>query len=141
MARKILAIAILLVASLLQIACTPEQIEYYLTEASPEVREAVDRHLQERARTPLDCNQALDKHWPADSRAWARKVVWRESRNDPSAQNRRSTAAGCMQLLRVHSPRFARLGYSWERDRYDPEANILVGLSLYREAGARPWNF
>lgn len=87
---------------------------------------------------PQTCAQAVDRIWPASSRAWAHRVVWRESRGDSRADNPRSTASGCWQLLAVHRPRFVRLGYQW-RDRYDPVANTRVALDPYREQGTRPW--
>lgn len=87
---------------------------------------------------PVTCAEAVDRIWPEASRAWAHRVVWRESRGDPRADNPRSTASGCWQLLAVHRPRFVRLGYRWG-DRYDPVANTRVALDLYREQGSRPW--
>jgi hypothetical protein len=69
----------------------------------------------------------------------ARSIVWRESRNNPTAANTRSSARGCWQLLLgTHGRRFAKLGFStgqWA----DPDVNTLVALDLYREAGTRPW--
>lgn len=87
---------------------------------------------------PQTCGEAVDRIWPESSRVWAHRVVWRESRGDPRADNPASTAAGCWQLLAVHRPRFTRLGYGWS-DRYDPVANTRVALDLYREQGTRPW--
>ncbi len=87
---------------------------------------------------PQTCAQAVDRIWPPASKGWAHRVVWRESRGDTTARNRRSTASGCWQLLRIHAPRFVKLGYDWG-DRYDPVANTLVALDLYREQGTRPW--
>ena len=69
----------------------------------------------------VDCYQALDRHWPASSRQWARSIVARESGGDPTAANPRSTArllAAPQPALRVAS----RLGYSpsqWA----DPDVN------------------
>lgn len=87
----------------------------------------------------LDCHGAVDAYWPASAQPRAHKVVTRESGGDPTAQNRRSTAAGCFQLLRVHRARFARLGYSWDRDRYLAVPNVRVALDLWHEQGWRPW--
>lgn len=88
---------------------------------------------------PQTCAQAVDRIWPASSKAWAHRIVWRESRGDTTAKNPRSTASGCLGILAVHSPRFTKLGYSWKKDRFDPVANIRVGLDLYQEQGSRPW--
>lgn len=87
---------------------------------------------------PQTCAQAVDRIWPASSRGWAHRIVWRESRGIATAKNPRSTASGCWQLLAVHRPRFVKLGYRWE-DRFDPVANTRVALNLYREQGTRPW--
>lgn len=84
---------------------------------------------------PTDCYGAIDRYWPSESRAWAKKIVHRESRNNPSAQNPRSTAAGCFGMLKMHGHRFPG---GWG-NRYDPSANTQAALSLYREAGTRPW--
>lgn len=87
---------------------------------------------------PVGCHEAVDNVWPEGSRAWAHRIVERESRGRPTAQNRRSSAAGCFQLLRLHSGRFSRVGYTWG-DRYDATANALAALDLYTEQGRRPW--
>ena len=87
---------------------------------------------------PVGCHQAVDRYWPPSSAGWAHRVVNRESRGRPEAQNRRSSAAGCFQLMKVHAWRFDATGSSWSA-RYDPAANILAGLHLYREQGSRPW--
>lgn len=84
------------------------------------------------------CHDAVNFLWPENSRAWAHRVVHRESRGNPRAQNRRSTAAGCFQMLRLHSARYQRLGFTWA-DRYNPMVNVWVALDLYREQGPRPW--
>lgn len=94
-------------------------------------------HQPASARTG-GCHDAVNFLWPQGSRAWAHKIVHRESRGNPRAQNRRSTAAGCFQMLKIHQGRFARLGFSWA-DRYNPIINTYVAMDLYREQGARPW--
>ena len=133
---KLLTLPILLVPVLLS-ACTPNQVSLFQS-LTPQQQDAVVTHMRSRPAPSRDCYEAIDKHWPASSRSWARSIVWRESRNNPSAQNSRSTAAGCLQLLKAHAPRFTKLGYGWS-DRYNPDVNILVGLDLYREAGTSPW--
>ena len=103
---------------------------------SPAERDAYVRYVDGGSS---DCYQAIDRHWPAASRAWARSIVARESGGDPRAQNPSSSAAGCFQTLARHSGRYVKLGYSWA-DRYDPDVNTLVALDLYREAGTSPWS-
>ncbi len=88
---------------------------------------------------PHDCNSAVSRVWPGSLQGKAKRIVWRESRNRATAQNRRSSAAGCFQLLSMHSRRFTKLGFSWRTDRYDPVANTLVAYDLYRDAGWSPW--
>ena len=112
------------------VGCTADEIAW-MTDHAPEL-------VASRPAPARDCFEAIDRHWPGD-KAWAKKVVRRESGGNPRAKNRRSTASGCFQLLRVHSARFARLGYSWQTDKFNPTANVLVAWSLYREQGARPW--
>ena len=107
-------------------ACTPTEIEA--------ARQWIAAHP-----AVVDCNTAVARHWPASTQRRARSIVWRESRNNPTAQNRRSSAAGCFQLLAVHSPRFRKLGLSWSHDRYNADANARVALDLYRTAGWSPW--
>lgn len=120
--------------------CTPAEIAWWSDPANEPTRTVVLAAYQTRpAATPVrDCFEAIDRHWPGN-KDWARKVVRRESGGNPLAKNRRSTASGCFQLLRVHSSRFTRLGFSWLRDRFDARANVLVAWDLYREQGARPW--
>ena len=84
------------------------------------------------------CHDAVNFLWPASSRAWAHKIVHRESRGNPRAQNRRSSAAGCFQMLKIHAGRYRKLGFSWA-DRYNPAVNLLVALDLFNEQGTRPW--
>ncbi|MGI9577184.1 MAG: transglycosylase SLT domain-containing protein, partial [Microthrixaceae bacterium] len=79
-----------------------------------------------------DCYGALG--YFSGDRENARYVIWRESRNDPSAQNPRSTAAGCFQLIERHAWRFDEVGCSWSR-RYEPVCNTLAADHLFREAG------
>ena len=99
-----------------------------------------ERHAYLTATQPSsDCYAAIDRHWPASSRAWARSIVWRESRGIATAANPNSSARGCGQLLlSLHGWRFTAVGCSpsqWA----DPDCNVLAMLHLYREAGTSPW--
>lgn len=85
---------------------------------------------------PKDCYGAL-RYFSGD-RDNARYIVWRESRNDPTAQNPRSSAAGCFQLTARHAWRFVEVGCSWSR-RYEPVCNAKAADHLFREAGWDPW--
>lgn len=120
-------------------ACTPAQVELFHS-LTPEDQGRVVAELQrQRAERPLDCYTAMEQVFPPSAWAWGRSIIHRESRNNPSAQNRSSTAAGCWQTLSLHRGRYSRLGYSWERDRYNALANTRVAYDLYLEAGTSPW--
>ena len=103
-------------------ACTPDEVAFW----------------QWWNTQPIGCHDAVDFYWPTDSRAWAHRIVQRESGGDPAEQNPRSSAAGCFQLMRVHAWRFDATGSSWAA-RYDARANTVAALHLYREQGSRPW--
>lgn len=128
-------IPLLLAAALSTVACTPEQIETF-NSLDNETQARVITALQHK---PLDCYEAMRRTFPQS--AWQRMstIIHRESRNNPAAKNTRSSASGCTQLLKIHAPRFTRLGYSWERDRFDAVANLRVAHSLWVEAGWSPW--
>ena len=116
--RRLAVVAVIVVLA----GCTPAQVAAWT----------------EWHQSTQTCHGAVDALWPANSRSWAHRIVNRESGGRPTAQNRRSSAAGCFQLVKVHAGRFAKVGYSWS-DRYDAAANTLAALDLYRSAGSRPW--
>jgi hypothetical protein len=66
------------------------------------------------------------------------RIAWRESRWNPQAKNRHSSAVGCLQLLRIHAGRAHRLGYSWA-DMREAWPNARVARDLYDHAGFSPW--
>lgn len=78
-------------------------------------------------------------HFPGEQVAKACAVAWCESRGDPNATNRSSGASGLFQLMKVHSHRFTKRGWSWA-DRYDPGKNTAVAADLWREQSWRPWS-
>lgn len=95
----------------------------------------------------------MKKHWPASTHSWAMRIMDRESKAvtygtvylngkwfGAKAQNTRSTAAGCFQLLRMHAHRYNAVGCSWA-ERYNAHCNVKAAYHLYREAGRSPWNF
>jgi Transglycosylase SLT domain len=129
MKRAILLSFVALILS----ACTPEQIAWWQN-LDPVQRYVLTVHDVQ----PMTCDGQVDAIWPASSRGWAHRIVYRESRGIATAQNRRSSAAGCFQLLSMHAFRFQRHGYTWA-DRYNPRANVLAALDLFTEAGTRPW--
>jgi hypothetical protein len=86
-----------------------------------------------------DCFEAIDKHFTGP-KEWFKGIVWRESRNTPSAANPSSSARGCAQLLMsLHSHRYYAVGCT-PNDWADPDCNIKAADHLYRQAGASPWS-
>lgn len=118
-------------------SCTPEQIAWW---GDPTVPQSTKDAVWRAMTTPppaRDCYAAIDQHWPGD-KAWARRIVRRESNNIPTARNR-SGASGCWQMmLPLHSRLFYDVGASpsqWA----DPVVNTKAAWRLYTLAGASPW--
>lgn len=116
-------------------ACTPHQIEVFKT-LNPEQQQAVLNHYSRQAAS-RDCYEAIDKHWHGD-KSWARKIVHRESRNNPRAANTRSSARGCFQLLSMHDWRYHRVGCA-PSQKLQPDCNTKAAWHLRVEAGRSPW--
>jgi hypothetical protein len=95
--------------------------------------------LEAQKRDSGNCYTEMREVFP--SHAWDRmsRIIDRESGGNPAAQNPSSSAAGCAQTLKLHAPRYSKLGYTWERDRYSAHANIRVAHDLWLEAGWSPW--
>ena len=132
------AIFLTALLALTAVSCTPAMQEAWRA-MSPAERDAYVRHVEGRTAS-ADCYEAIDRHWPVASRQWARGIVNRESRNQPTAANPSSTARGCGQLLlSLHGWRFTAVGCSpalWA----DPDCNVRAMLHLYNEAGTSPWS-
>jgi hypothetical protein len=64
------------------------------------------------------------------------KIMWRESRCKPGVTNRRSGAAGLLQLMPQHAG-------SWRTcpgvDLYSASGNVACAARLYARAGMAPW--
>jgi hypothetical protein len=125
----------------------PEQGENVTRETMNDEQRAVVEHLQEQQRAwfeavasrPRDCYSAMEQVWPAHLWEWGRKVIWRESRNIPTAQNPSSSAAGCWQMLKMHDHRYYAVGCT-PADKYDALCNSKAAWHLYRAAGGpSPW--
>lgn len=136
MRRIILLLTTILLIGLA--ACTPEQVALFHSLSPEDQGEVVAELQRQQAERPLDCYTAMERVFPPSTHAWMRGVIHRESRNNPAAQNRSSTAAGCAQLLRLHAHRFDAVGCSWAQ-RYDATCNMKAAYHLYREAGTSPW--
>lgn len=96
----------------------------------------------QQERVSRDCYSAIDVWWPASSRAWAKKIVFREARNLPHAANRRSTARGCFQLLMsLHAHRYNKFrAFGCHPGKWaNADCNTLAALSLFQTNGTRPW--
>ena len=122
------------------VSCTPEEVAAFKS-LSPDDQGRVLAALgaPEGHSGGGDCYSALH-HFPGDH-ATARRIIHRESRNDPAARNPRSSARGCWQLLHsLHAHRYSAVGCSptqWS----DPVCNTKAAAHLYRQAGWTPWGF
>ena len=118
-------------------ACIPQQHPIWST-LTPQQQQGVIKHEASKVAS-RDCNAAIAKHWPAGLQPWARKIVWRESRNTPSAANRTSSARGCFQmLLRYSAPFYAKVGCNnsmWA----NADCNAKAAYQMYKVAGKSPW--
>ena len=135
MTRKLMVIGAF-VAGIFLMACTPTEIAAFKTLSPTDQQKVLDSLSSRAPASSGDCYGALG-HFSGDH-GMARKVIHRESRNNPAAQNRSSSAAGCFQLLSMHSWRFDAVGCSWAQ-RYDAVCNTKAANHLYRAAGWSPW--
>ena len=87
---------------------------------------------------PTDCISAMKQVFPPSAWGWGEGIIMRESGNTPTAQNPSSTAAGCLQLLKMHDHRYYAVGCT-PAQKYDALCNIKAGYNLYQEAGTSPW--
>jgi hypothetical protein len=127
--KKLLIAATILLAA----ACTPEEIALF--KSLPADQQTA---VLESLWPSEDCNAAIDRWWPGD-KAWAKRIVYRESRNTPTARNA-SGASGCFQMmLPLHSRRFTAVGCS-PQQWTDPACNTKAAWHLYQETGPSPWN-
>lgn len=118
MARGGLVVAALFTMGM---SCTPAEIDLFL--------EARQNQMA------TDCYGQMREVWPGHLHGWAEGIIHRESRGNASAQNSRSSAAGCFQLIHsLHAHRYAP-GCS----RYHARCNVEAAHDLYLEAGKAPW--
>jgi soluble lytic murein transglycosylase-like protein len=83
----------------------------------------------------------LERYNPGWSTQRMAAVMYRESRCDPTARNRSSSATGLLQLLASHCPWLARQMGTWcTRDRLtDPVFNVQAAAVLFDEQGMSAW--
>jgi hypothetical protein len=78
-------------------------------------------------------------YFPEDRIEWALRIIQCESRGDPNAKNRHSSASGLFQhLARLWPERAARAGFAGT-DVFDPYANIAVAAWLLEHGGTSNW--
>jgi len=70
------------------------------------------------------------------------RIAYRESRCQPAARNRSSSATGLLQILASHCPWLARQMGTWcTRDRLtDPTFNVQAAAVLWAEQGYGAWS-
>jgi len=67
-------------------------------------------------------------------------VIYRESRGNESAKNKRSSARGLTQVMwSVHKKRVTALFGGDSSILYDPYVNLFIAHLLYLESGKSPW--
>lgn len=134
-ARKFIVSLFVLAAAFVGVSCTPEEVAFFNSLPDHKKQAVIDYINSENESR--DCNEAIDRHFSGNKEKMKR-VVWKESTNNPRAQNARSSAAGCSQMLKIHAHRFNAVGCSWAQ-RYNADCNIKAADHLYREQGWRPW--
>jgi len=85
--------------------------------------------------------QVLAEHSPGWSIERMSRIMYRESRCQPGARNRSSSATGLLQILSSHCSWLAEQMGTWcTRDRLtDPVFNIRVAAVLWSEQGYGAW--
>jgi hypothetical protein len=84
----------------------------------------------------------LDRLSPGWSTERMSRIMYRESRCQPTVRNRSSSATGLLQLLASHCPWLARQMGTWcTRDRLtDPTFNVAAAAVLWAEQGYSAWS-
>jgi hypothetical protein len=126
------------VCALATCACTPGQVVDVASALGVDIGPDTATLVSARLEQPADCNDAIARVWPPRLQGWARRIVWRESRNQPTAKNKRSTASGCAQLVVGTWNANQVPGCPWST-RFDPLCNIRTMWNLYQQRGAQPW--
>jgi len=121
-----------LVAFMVALVCGPLQ---------PATRAVVGREVQPPPPTVYvhegaSCGEwwqlAAEVGWPEDQLPTVDRVMWCESRCEPTAYHRGSGASGLMQVLaRYFAP---------GADPFDPATNLTRALEVWRAQGWRAWS-
>lgn len=134
MPRKLALVALLALGVATASACTPEEVQVWLGLPQDQQVAIVDA-LQKPE--PTDCFSAMERVWPESLHGQARKIITRESGNNPSARNR-SGASGCFQMMMpLHRPIFNGVGCG---DPFDATCNSRAALALFNSSGWSPWS-
>ena len=145
---------LLLAFALLLAACTPDEVQTFWASAGettplrPEVAVALADAMNTdclagyNADHRVEC--AIVDSWnaypmPVSMAVWAR-VAWCESRLDPSAKNRYSSASGLYQQLSRYWPARARAAGFPGGDIFDARTNAFVSAHLASSSGIGHWN-
>jgi len=130
-ARRIL-FALVLVAGV-STACTPEEVALFKSLPADQQQAVLDSLFP-----PTGCVDAMRRVWPESEWSWAESIMFRESRNTPTARNP-SGASGCWQmLLPLLAGRCRAVGCDPSRWS-DPLCNSRAAFHLFGEAGRAPW--
>jgi len=96
---------------------------------------------------PKGCAQyvadAISAGWPADQAPMLARVMFRESRCDPTAYNAKDSnggSRGLMQVNGVHKSWLLDTGFIKNLDDlYNPDINLRAALHLWRMVGWSAW--
>lgn len=79
-----------------------------------------------------DCYSATRKYFPSSQWSKAYQIINRESGGNPGAQNSRSSAAGCYQIVRGS---WQNPNISFSAGRYSADANAYAAYLMWRGSG------
>lgn len=97
---------------------------------TPAIRVTPTTTIPASASCPQWWAVAQEVGWPADQLPTVDRIMWCESRCEPTAHNR-SGASGLMQLMP---------GWWAGRDPYDPAVNLAMALEVLDAQGWRAWS-
>ena len=116
-------------------ACTPAEVEAFKSLGHDDQVKVINAIAPKASG---DCNAAIDRHWGGS--ATAKRIMRRESGNNPSAVSPSGTYRGCMQMgLPLHNDKFRAVGCSpssWA----NPDCNIRAAKYLHSIAGWGAWS-
>lgn len=112
-----------------------EQVASYYHSQPDEAAAVID----ELSR-PCDVECMIRRAWPDNTEDRAVRVARCESKLDPTAANKRTSARGLFQIMiSVHRARIRRLGFTEQQVATQPLPNIAVALDIYQDSGFSPW--